>query len=123
MNYYHVNKVSDDPNFDPELEFISGKIFDINLPKDKLYLYRYFVTARQRSFVKYYLTYGEYTRFMDHTGYACSKKWLKNLRQRLIKLQQLHDKAKEDGDFTTLACIESGKYAIYKKKKKRVKTT
>ena len=61
-------------------------------------------------FVRYYLTYRSYRMFVDHTGYACSKKWLKNLRRRLVKLEKAYEKARVEGDFYTLAIIESGKY-------------
>lgn len=99
-------------NADAELEFISGSIFDINLPKEQQYLYKYFTTARQRMFVKYYLTYRRYTRFTDHTGYTCSKKWLKKLRKRLLKLEQAHEEAKFSNDSATLASLESGQYSM-----------
>ena len=97
---------------DAELGFISGSIFDINLPKEQQYLYKYFATARQRMFVKYYLTYRRYTRFTDHTGYACSKKWLKKLRRRLVQLERAHEEAKFRNDSATLALLESGQYPV-----------
>lgn len=96
---------------DLELEFISGD-FDINLPKEQHYLYKYFRTARQRAFVKYYLTYSSYKLFTDHTGYSCDTRWLKRLRKKLLALEQLHREAKMAGDFSTLASLESGQYEL-----------
>lgn len=98
-------------HIDPELEFISGRIFDLNLPKDKVYLHKYFTTTRQRMFVRYYLTYHSYMQFVDRTGYSCSRRWLKQLKKRLIVLEEAKKKAKSEGDFTTMAAIESGSYS------------
>lgn len=104
---------------DPELEFISGRIFDLTLPKEKEYLWRYFTTEMQRHFVKYYLTYRSYTRFVDHTGYSCSNRWVRILKRRLEKLEIAHDAAKEmarHGDFESgiaaLEAIETGRYKV-----------
>lgn len=100
--------------FDPELEFISGRIFDLNLPKDKVYLHKYFTTTRQRIFVRYFLIYRSYAKFVDRTGYPCSRRWLKQLKKRLLALEDAKANAKSEGDFTTMASIESGNYKIVK---------
>ena len=101
-----------DVELDPELYFISGQIFDLNLPKEQQYLYRYFTTARQRQFVRYYTTYRQYTRFADHTGYASSERWLKRMRRRLLELENAYRQAKSSGDFSALAQLESGQYSV-----------
>lgn len=102
----------DTTSIDPELEFISGRIFDLNLPKEQQYLYRYFKTARQRMFAKYFLTYRSHARFVDHTGYSCSLKWRKHLRKRLLKLENAYKTARAEGDMATLALLESGQYPM-----------
>ena len=99
-------------DFDPELYFISGKIFDINIQKEWEYLYHYFKTATQRAFVRYYLTYGNFTRFVDHTGYSCSANWMTELHKQLQKLIEAKEKAKAEGDFATISLLESGKYEL-----------
>jgi len=98
---------------DPELEFISGRIFDPELPKERQYLWKYFRTHVQRVFIKYYLTFGSYTRFTDHTGHYCSKRWMRHLKRKLQRILKAHEKAREaalTGNFEILARIESGKH-------------
>lgn len=106
---------------DPEWEFISGRIFDTEPPKDKRFLWKYFTTDVQRLFVKYYLTYGNYTYFTEHTGCYCSKRWIRHLKRKIEKILRTHQKAKEaarSGDFETsaklLVDIESGKHKFGK---------
>ena len=95
---------------DPELEFISGRIFEISLPKDKLYLFRYFKKKVQRQFIKYFLTYGTITHFVDHTGIVVSKRWMHKLQSRLIRLEEARQKAKRDFDLEFITDIEIGKF-------------
>lgn len=105
---------------DPELEFISGRIFDLELPKNKQYLWKYFKTTLQKQFVKYYLTYRTYKKFTEHTGYYCSNRWIRRLIKNLDRLEQLHAEAKEaalQGDFEKLATVESGKLRHFRQKR------
>ena len=97
---------------DLELEFVSGRIFDLTIPKERKYLYKYFASDAQQHFVKYYLTFGNFTRFAEHTGFRFEKRWLRYLKGRLLKLMEAHKKAKEDLDFETLTKIESGQYNL-----------
>jgi hypothetical protein len=97
---------------DPELEFISGRLFDINLSVEYQYLYKYFTTARQRMFVKYFLTLQSYSKFSEHTGYSCSLARLKKLRERFLALEKAYQEAKEKDDSHTLSLLKSGQYDI-----------
>jgi len=104
-----------EPELDPELEFISGRIFDLELPKDQEYLWKYFRGILQRQFIKYYLTYRSYLHFTDHTGYYCSNRWIRTLKVKLQRLEKAHEAAQEaalQGDFQPLAIIKSGKYKV-----------
>lgn len=104
-------------DYDPEWEFISGRLFDIELPKEKSFLWKYFTIYEQRLFVKYYLTYGSYTYFTDHTGLYFSKRWMRHLKRKMQKILHTHKKAKEEarmGNFEILANIESGRYKFEK---------
>ncbi len=93
-----------------ELAFISGAIFDIELPKEMRYLYKYFKTDIQRQFLRYYYVYGNWTHFLDHTGLYCKVRWLYGLETRLKFIQNMHRKAKADFDLGTIALLESGKF-------------
>lgn len=100
---------------DLEWEFIAGKIFDIELPKEKRYLWKYFHSKMKRAFVKYYLIHNSYYRFRQHTGYYCCKRWIMYVKVKLRKLLIAHEEAKKkalEGDFGPLAEIEAGKYKV-----------
>jgi len=96
----------------PDLLFVSGEFLDYELPNDKQYLYRYFTTDIQRQFVRYYLLFGEYEHFVDHTGFYCQKKWLDLLAKRLHRLEKARRDAKQAFDLTLVAQIESGGYNL-----------
>ena len=93
-----------------DLAFLSRLFETEELPKEKAYLYKYFKTAVQEAFVKYVHVFGNYDNFMEHTGHRCSKRWLDNLHERLVKLESEHREAKQNMDFELLARIESGKH-------------
>ena len=93
-----------------DLKLVSGAFIDLELPKDKQYLYKYFATEIQMQFLRYYFVFGNYDRFMEHTGYSCAKRWLRDLKNKYEKLILTHDEAKKNMDFTLLAEIQSGKF-------------
>lgn len=93
-----------------ELEFIAGNFFDYPLPKNKQYLYKYFKPEPQRQFVRYYLLFGNTTRYVEHTGSYCSKRWLFKLKQKLDYLESTLQKARADNDFSLVGEIESGRH-------------
>jgi len=95
-----------------DLLFVSGDFLTCDLPNDKQYLYRYFTTDIQRQFVRYFLLFGNYDHFVDHTGYYCQKKWLDLLAKRFHLLEQVRREAKQSFDLTLLAKIESGGYVL-----------
>lgn len=100
------------------LQFIGGVFFEWELPRERLYLLRYFRTHIERSFLLYYYCFREYEHFTDHTGYYCQKRWLKLLMKRHERLVNIHDKAKEgvakgiEEDLSLLARIEKGKFKL-----------
>lgn len=94
-----------------DLHLISGNFFEMNVPKSKQYLLKYFKTDIQRQFVSYYLIFGNIDRFVEHTGLFCKKKWLKLLVDKFNALESKLKDSKDNLDFTTVALIESGKYA------------
>jgi hypothetical protein len=93
-----------------DLHLIAGNFFNFELPKDKQYLFKYFKTDIQRQFVCYYTTFETIDNFTQHTGHISTRRWLRGLKGKLLKILELHKKSKEDMDFDTLAQIESGKY-------------
>jgi hypothetical protein len=90
--------------------FVCGEFFTYDLPSEKAYLYRYFTSDVQRQFVRYYLLFGEFDHFVDHTGHYCSRRWLERLCVRLKKLEEAKQAAKKAFDLSLLAQIEAGEY-------------
>lgn len=95
-----------------DLDFISGRFFDFYVPKEKQFLFKYFNNDLQMAFLRYYMVFGNFKNFTDHTGYYCSERLLYRFQARYKKLVKLHDEAKkslsEEG-MKTLQLIESGK--------------
>ena len=97
-----------------ELDFIAAKFVDYELPPEKKYLNKYFFLELERQWLLYYLMFGNYRRFTDHTGYACTRRWLRKLRRKLEILEAAHAKARAARDISLIAEIESGKMTIGK---------
>ena len=94
------------------LNLVSGNFFDLELPKDLQYLYKYFPTEIQMAFLRYYYTFREGSRFVEHTGYFCTKRWINDLASKYEKLILTYYEAKKNMDFTLLSNIQSGKFKI-----------
>jgi len=93
-----------------ELQFLSGRIFDDALPKERAWLRKYFPSPRECAFVTYYLTFNNYTQFINHTGHYFCKKSLYSLRVKLQMLLDAHQRAKSQMDLDMLVKIETGQY-------------
>lgn len=93
-----------------ELNFISGDYLEYVIPKDKKYLLKYYTSKVQQQFLRYYLVFRSKERYIEHTGLLVKKRWLQELESRLLKIEEIHKKAKEDFDIEKIAEIESGKY-------------
>ncbi len=98
-----------------DLEFIAGSFADYQLPAGSRYLLKYFTTAVQVAFLRYYLVFGESKNFTDHTGHYCSKSLLQRLERRFNHLTTAHSEAKlslTEESLAKLQLIESGKYPL-----------
>jgi hypothetical protein len=95
-----------------DLKLVSGGFFDLELSKEKQYLYKYFDTEIQMQFLRYYHTFGNCDRFMEHTGFFCTKRWLRDLKNKYEKLVVIYDEAKKNMDFTLLANIQNGNFKV-----------
>jgi len=102
-----------------DLELISGRFFDYELPKDKRYLLHYFKTNLQRAFLRYYLIFGDWRCFRDHTGYSCSPRLLDRFEKRFHKLSELYNQAKNtfsEESMNVIYLIETGQYRLTRKR-------
>jgi hypothetical protein len=92
-----------------EAKFLAGVFFDIELPREKLFVFRYFRSPLERQFVRYYYCFGEIDNFVDHTGFACQKRWLLILKKRFDKLVEKHGEYRKEAMLDQLKEIEKGK--------------
>lgn len=90
------------------LKFIGGVFFSYELPRDKLYLFKYFRTAIEKQFLRYYYCFNNYENFVDHTGLYCQLRWLNILKIRHDQIVEFHKKIKSEINLELLAKIESG---------------
>lgn len=95
-----------------DILFISGDFETFEVPKDKKYLLNYFRTKTQSAFLRYFLMFGSYDHFVDHTGIYCQPRYMKIMLKALNVLESAHAKAKGDMDLEMLADIETGKFSI-----------
>jgi hypothetical protein len=98
-----------------DMDLVSGRFLQLDLPPEKRYLLLYFTTEVQVAFVKYYLVFGDVENFMDHTGHHCSDRWVRKMRERLERLMSLHARVKKDlteENLKTLAAIEGGRFKV-----------
>jgi len=98
-----------------DLDFVSGKFFDYEIPKNQRYLLKYFKTDLQRAFLRYFLVFNSHRNFSDHTGFRCHDRRLWTYQARYRKLVSVYEEAKksltEEG-LETIHLIESGKYRL-----------
>jgi hypothetical protein len=87
------------------------------VPKEKIFLFKYFKKGIQEIFIKYVIFFGDYDNFVDHTGLMCEEKWLKKLYKKYIDLMYAHFILKKQFDIEKLSNVNSGKIKIYTNKK------
>ena len=92
-----------------ELEFLSGNFFDFDLPESKRYLLKYFRTAVQRQFVRYFFVFGDVDLFIDHTGFHCEKNYVEKMKKKYMKIERAYEEAFKKMDLMKLGMIKSGK--------------
>lgn len=98
-----------------DLAFLSGVFFEFQIPKDKRYLMRYFRKPLQAAFLRYYLVFGGWANFTDHTGMYCLPSTLKTMEDRYLRLTSAWAKGRssftEEG-MELLDKVESGKFRL-----------
>lgn len=98
-----------------DLQVISRNFIDCEIPREKMFLLKYFDTEIQKAFLRYYLIFGDLRNFSDHTGYRCSERLLYRFQFRLKRLLEIYEHAKkslsEDG-MNTVLLIETGNFPL-----------
>jgi hypothetical protein len=96
-----------------ELDFLAGKHFTYELPKERQFLWHFFKTPIEQQFLRYYFCFdGDLQHFQDHTGIYCQERWLKILTKRLLCLIDIRDTAKKSFELEKLARIEMGEITL-----------
>lgn len=101
-----------------EAVFLAGLFFDFDIPRDKLFLLKYFRSPLENQFVRYYLcfvkidNFVEIDNFVDHTGFFCQKRWLCILKKRMDALIIAHEGYKKECELDKLMEIENGRYKL-----------
>ena len=97
-----------------DLKLLARQWENFEIPKDKKYLLKYFDTDLQVIFLKYYLIFGDYKNFVDHTGFKCGEIWLDFLCKKLQIILKAHKDAKTNPDMELgmkeVSVIQSGKF-------------
>lgn len=75
-----------------DLDLISQRWLDENLPTDKEYYLRYFKTKPQEVFLRYYFVFRRYLYFTDHTGVFLAPRYIRQLRKKFRILDEAHER-------------------------------
>lgn len=95
-----------------EAVFLAGLFFEYEIPRDKMFLFKYFRTPLEQQFVKYYMCFDEIENFVDHTGYFCQKRWVRLLKKRMDKILAMHETYKNNFELDKLRELEEGKLKL-----------
>jgi hypothetical protein len=82
------------------------------LAKESRWMSKYFKTRTKRMFLKYFDTFGCATRFCQHSGETCTKRYVKKMKRQYISLKKKHECAKAEFDLEALFKIETGRYRL-----------
>lgn len=73
---------------------------------------QYFGGGLGYDFVRYFALFRCSTRFPEHVGRPCSKRWVKRMKSRFLALERERDRARREMDLEALADIEMGKFEL-----------
>lgn len=63
-------------------------------------------------FLKYYSSFESATRFREHSGEVCTKRYVKKMKKQLLVLVKIYDAARKNLDFELIAKMEMGRYRL-----------
>jgi hypothetical protein len=86
--------------------------FTQEIPKSKLYLYKYFSGKLQRKILLYYFNGGRERpyAFSERTGEKCSPAQICAVKKKIECLEKAMSQARANKDFSTVALLRSGKF-------------
>lgn len=105
-----------------DLDLVAAKFLTASLPKSKDYLSKYFKGDIQEKMVVYFLTFpysGNFKPYhrnlVDHTGIACSSRWVFKLLSKFKSVEAAMEKAEKEKDHETVVLIRMGR--LFRKRK------
>lgn len=93
------------------MKFISD-FLESPVPAQHHWMTRYFESGLKYGFLRYFLLFRCDVHFSEHIGVPCSKRWVKRMKSKFLKLESAHSKARLDMDLELLAEIEMGKFKL-----------
>lgn len=98
-----------------DLAFIAGNYLEVEIPKDKKFLTKYFDTEIQKALLRYWLATGSVENFTDHTGVYLSpvvaKRWESRIFQ-LLEVQSALRKQFTEEAMEKLRLLEAGELPL-----------
>lgn len=91
---------------------ISGSFLEDEIPQNKFWMTKYFTSEIQKRFLIYFLIFRSHYYFVRHTGFYCTKRYLKKMKKYFCNLEEAHEDAKKNFNLEKLSEIEMGKYKI-----------
>lgn len=104
-----------------DMELIAGDFLTAELPKDKIYLTKYFENPMAIRFLVYYFAFIHHDspsgsiihrNFIDHTGLYCRQRVIYKWIARIKSLMSAETKARSDFDIEKVHQIRAGTFKI-----------
>ena len=95
--------------------FIAGNFSNVEIPKTHRFLTKYFKTKIQKIFLKYYWVTRDWKNFVDHTGYFCTERYLRDQAHMFNKLMEVFEMSSgklNESDMLVIQRLNEGKYKI-----------
>jgi hypothetical protein len=101
-----------------DLVFIAGNFLFGDIPSDKEFLCHYFTSDLEKLFLSYYLALESlyqqegflrfYESFCDHTGFSCSRRWIRKLLKKYKTIEETMNNAYLKSDLSMISKIKVG---------------
>jgi hypothetical protein len=101
--------------FERNLYFINQGYHKFDLPKEHVWIKRYFKTKLQSVFLKYFYTTRTAKHFVEHTGYYTTIPNLSKLSNKFYFLMEMFTEAKKNMDLDLLTKITTKKVRMPKR--------
>jgi hypothetical protein len=101
--------------YEKNLRFLSYGSEPIIIPKEHIFLNKYFKTKVQRTFLKYFYIFRDKKNFVHHTGILATQSFICKMAGKFVYLLNEFSNAKKNLDLEKLALIQRGKFKVLKK--------